>query len=220
MFPFVLFDLDGTLTDPYEGITKSVQYALEDYGMHVSDRTALRCFIGPPLLEQFMEFAGMCREEAEHAVEKYRERFAVQGLFENKVYDGIPKLLAVLRNAGCQLAVATSKPQVFANRILEHFNLHPNFTAVVGSELDGRRTNKAEVIQAALEALHITPNDGAVMVGDRQHDVLGAQKCGIPSIGVSYGYAEPGELARAGATYIAENLATLQRILLQGNELR
>ena len=211
---YILFDLDGTLTDPEEGITRCAQFALESMGIR-EERKNLRRFIGPPLRQSFMEYYGLSGEQADRAVEKYRERFATVGLFENRVLPGIPELLDRLRRGGRTLAVATSKPTVFTLRILEKFGLAPYFRAIVGSELSGARTQKAEVIREALKRLDLGEEElsRVVMVGDRLHDVEGARACGVASIGVRFGYAEPGELERHGADHIAATVEELGRIL-------
>lgn len=211
----ILFDLDGTLTDPKEGITKSVQYALADFGIVEPDLEALVCFIGPPLKESLQEYYGMDDREAEHAVERYRERFSEVGLYENRAFEGVKELLAALRAAGKTLAVATSKPTVFARKILKRYELASYFEEIVGSELDGRRSRKAEVIEEALHRLDMQDRRGQVtMVGDRRQDIEGAKACGVKSIGVRFGYAEPGELENAGADAIAENISELRHLLL------
>lgn len=211
----ILFDLDGTLTDPKEGITKSVQYALADFGIIEPDLDALVCFIGPPLLESFREYYGMDQTEAERAVGKYRERFSDVGLYENRVFDGIPEMLLRLCEAGKTLCLATSKPTVFAKKILKRYNLDGYFEVIVGSELDGRRTNKAEVIEEVLRQINLQDQrERVLMVGDRRHDIQGAKACQIESVGVRFGYAEPGELEEAGADHIAADVDELQHLLL------
>ena len=211
-FDTVLFDLDGTLTDPAQGITNSVAYALAQFGIQVEDRHTLLPFIGPPLKESFMVFYGMDSAQAERAVEAYREYFRPKGIFENRVYPGVPEMLAALQKAGLRLCVASSKPQVFVEQILEHFDLARYFDAVCGSELDGRRTDKAQVVA---EALHRCPGERPVMVGDRLHDVAGAHKNGLPCAGVLFGYGGREELAAAGAEYIAAGVPELTAWLLQ-----
>lgn len=217
-YDYLLFDLDGTLTDPEEGITKCVQYALEHFGIKETDRTKLTGFIGPPLLDSFQEFYGLDKKQALEAVEKYRERFETVGLFENEVYPGIKEMLAALQDEGKVLGVATSKPDVFANRILEHFGLSGYFTVICGASLDHKvRSTKADVIREALQELKITPDEArekVLMIGDRKHDVIGAREAGIPCIGVEFGYAEPGELKEYGADYIASTVRELQEVFL------
>jgi phosphoglycolate phosphatase len=213
-FQNILFDLDGTLTDPGIGITNSVMYALQKYGITVRDRSKLYSFIGPPLWESFQRFYGFSEAEAKKAVSYYREYFSVTGMFENTVYDRIDALLAALENSGKTLAVATSKPEVFAEQILEHFDLAKYFSFIGGSELDGKRVKKDEVIRYALEMSGVTDLSTAVMVGDREHDILGAKKTGIASVGVLFGYGRREELEAAGADYIAETVEDLNKILL------
>lgn len=215
MYDVILFDLDGTLTDPGIGITNSVSYALEKYGIQVSDRTELYKFIGPPLSESFEVFYGFSPEQAKQAVEYYREYYRDKGIFENLVYDGMEELLKKLKNAGKTLLVATSKPEVFARQILEHFSLAGYFTYIAGSNLDGSRTKKSEVIEYALTSCGIEKKDTALMVGDREHDVIGAKQAGIDVTGVLFGYGSREELEAAEATYIAETVAELEKLLLQ-----
>ena len=196
----ILFDLDGTLTDPGEGIRNSVAHALRYYGIQMST-AELNRFIGPPLAEGFREFCGFSAGQAAEAVEHYREYYREKGMLENRVYDGIPELLAHLRGAGKVLAVATSKPEVFARQILHHYGLDGNFQVIAGSELDGSRSKKHEVAAYAL-------------VGDRRHDVEGARQAGIDAVGVTFGYGSEEELLSAGAPAIAHSVAELEQILL------
>lgn len=198
-YDVILFDLDGTLTDSAEGIMNCAEYALNAMGITEPDRSRLLRFIGPPLVDSFMDFYGMSREDALKAVALYRERFPVKGIFENRVYEGIPEALDMLKKAGKRLAVATSKPEVYAKRILEHFELAEYFEAVTGAELSGERNAKSEVIEECLKRLG-NPDKGTVlMVGDRKHDVIGAKACGVDCAGVKFGYAEENELENAGA---------------------
>lgn len=218
---YLLFDLDGTLTDPKQGITTCVQYALKDFGIEEPDLDKLEPFIGPPLKDSFMEFYGFTEKQAQRAVTKYRERFQDIGIFENEVYRGIPQMLKKLRLRGMRLAVASSKPTVFVERILEHFHIREYFDVVVGSELDGRRVEKEEVVREALRRLF---PDGRVdkskvyMIGDRKFDVEGAKALGIDSVGVSYGYGGMEELRAAHADYIVRSVEELRRFLLRGYE--
>ena len=199
----VLFDLDGTLTDSKIGITKSVQYALSKFNIREDNLDNLESFIGPPLSESFQKHYGFELPQAQDAVDFYREYFSTSGIHENVVYRGIPDLLADLKSKRKQLIVATSKPTVFANQILNAFDLHQYFTTVVGSPLDGTRTSKTEIIAHALSTLEKPQNNNAVMVGDREHDVVGAQGNAIDSIAVTYGYGSLLELQRANPTYLA-----------------
>ncbi len=204
----IFFDLDGTLTDPHEGITRCVAHAMTYYGVTDPDPAVLRRFIGPPLIESFQVYFGLSEADARDAVAHYRERFGPIGLFENEVYRGIPEALAALRARGLTLAVATSKPHVYANRIIEKFALAPYFAALSGSELDGRRTDKHEVIEEAIARLG-ADRASSIMVGDRKHDILGAKKSGLRSIGVRYGFAEEGELEAAGADIVVDTPAEI-----------
>lgn len=213
-YQYILFDLDGTLTNSQLGITTCVAYALESFGIHTENPEELRKFIGPPLKESFVKYYNMTDGEGDRAVEKYRERFATVGLYENEVYEGIPELLQKLKAQGKTLLVATSKPTVYSDKILEHFGLKEYFSYIAGSELDGTRVNKAEVIQYALEQMKITESGKIVMIGDKEHDMIGAGICGVDSIGVLYGFGEREELENHGATYIAETVSDLEKILL------
>lgn len=213
MKKYLLFDLDGTLTDPKEGITNSVAYALEYFGIKVEDKDTLIPFIGPPLTDSFMEFYGFSREQAAEAVEKYREYFSDRGIFENRVYEGILSLMKELKEAGKISILATSKPTVYAGKIVEKFGLAEYLTDIQGSELDGTRVKKEEVIRYAMEVNGIDPAD-VIMVGDRKHDIEGAHGAGIPVIGVLFGYGSEEELTLAGADYLAENVEALRRLLM------
>ena len=218
-YTHILFDLDGTLSDPKEGITGSVQYALKALGIDEPDADKLEPFIGPPLKDSFQEFYGLNEEQADFAVKKYRERFKDQGIFENTLYPGMKELLKRLNEAGCVLAVASSKPEVFVNRILNFFGIGDCFKVVVGSELDGTRSRKEEVVSEALERLfpdENVPYESIAMVGDRKFDISGALEFGLHPIGAAYGYAGEGELEAAGAEYIAESVEDLGLFLLAG----
>lgn len=221
MKKYLLFDLDGTLTDPKTGICTCVQYALSAFGIEEPDLDRLEPFIGPPLKDSFMQFYGFTEEQAQAAVEKYRERFADVGLFENEMYPGIPKMLRALRAKGLTLAVASSKPTVYVRRILEHFKIDRYFKAVVGSELDGRRVNKDEVVQEALRQLFGDRQEDlsqVYMIGDRRFDVEGAHKIGVESVAVAYGYGSMEELKEAGSDYIVRSVEELQAFLLRGTD--
>lgn len=195
MYRAILFDLDGTLTQSGEGITKSVQYALEKLGKPEPDLKKLEVFVGPPLLQQFMKYAGLDEETAVKAVEYYRERYTDVGIFENRPYPGVEEMLEGLKRKGYILAVASSKPERFVRRILDHFHLTGYFQEIVGSEMNGGRTSKAEVIEEALSRLHMSEcRKDVIMVGDKEHDVLGAREAGISCVAVSYGYGTEEEL--------------------------
>lgn len=214
-YKYILFDLDGTLTDPKIGITKSIDYALSYFDIKTDNLDDLCKFIGPPLTNAFKEFYGFNDEQVTTAIFKYRERFSDVGLYENEVYNGIKVLLNNLKLENKTLILATSKPATFANRILEHFGLSKYFTFVSGSELDGTRTEKSEVIAYALEQNNITELSKVIMIGDRKHDIIGAKKCGIDSIGILYGFGNREELEEAGADFIFESVESLSENLLK-----
>ncbi|HEX2947573.1 MAG TPA: HAD family hydrolase [Clostridia bacterium] len=212
----ILFDLDGTLTDPAIGITKSVAYALEAFGIHTDDLNKLCKFIGPPLRDSLMEYYGFSEEQALAGIEKYREYFAKTGIYENRLYPGIKDMLEKLKAKGMKVILATSKQKVFADIILEHFGIMQYFDLVCGCELDGTRGRKGEVIRYALETADVKEPDNAVMVGDRKHDVLGAKEAGIACVGVLFGYGGREELHEAGADTIVETVEELSEVLLGG----
>jgi len=221
MKKYLLFDLDGTLTDPKVGICTCVQYALASFGIEEPDLDKLEPFIGPPLKDSFMEFYQMSSEQAEAAIEKYRERYRDTGIYENSLYKGIPRMLRTLNASGMILAVASSKPQVFVQRILEHFKIEKYFKVVMGSELDGTRGSKEEVVRAALRQLFGNKpieRDKVYMIGDRCYDVEGAHAVGLESVGVTYGYGSMEELKKAGSDYIVRSVEELQRFLLRGTD--
>ena len=210
----ILMDLDGTITDPKVGITRSVQYALRSKGLNIEDPDSLCKHIGPPLLSSFMNFYGFSRQEAEELVEKYREYFTVTGMYENKVYEGMEELLKRLTQDGKRLIVATSKAEKFAVKILEHFGLAQYFEDICGATMDSSRSEKADVIRYALEKNYITELEEAVMVGDREHDIFGASQVGIASIGVLYGYGSREELEKAQADRIAETVPEVYDVII------
>ncbi len=220
MKQYLLFDLDGTLTDPKLGICTCVQYALrEEFGIEEPDLDKLEPFIGPPLKDSFMKYYDLSEEQAETAIAKYRERFSEVGLFENTVYEGIPEMLRDLCECGLTLAVASSKPTVYVKRILEHFGIEKYFKAVVGSELDGTRVNKDEVVLEALCQLFgdkPVERDKVYMIGDRKFDAEGARAMGVESVGVTYGYGDMEELKAAKADYIVRSVEELHKFLLRG----
>ena len=227
-YEYVLFDLDGTLTDPALGITNSVMYALKKFGISVSDRSELFRFIGPPLMYSFKTYYGFVDEKAKLALDYYRDRFADGGKFENEVYPGIAELLAELRSAGSRIILATSKPEEFSVEILEHFDLLKYFDFVAGNTLDEARPEKRQVIEHILnsvpdirrtlrtaEGRPALETSGTVMVGDRCYDVTGAAEFGIPAVGVLFGYGTKAELEEAGAAETAVSVAALRRLLLE-----
>ncbi|MCR1918997.1 HAD family hydrolase [Frisingicoccus caecimuris] len=212
----ILFDLDGTLTDPGVGITNSVMYALEKYGITVSDKSELYKFIGPPLMQSFEKYYGFDQNKAERAVALYREYFQDRGIFENEIYDGIQQLLDALKVQGKVIGLATSKPEIYAKQILEHFGLDDYFDFVSGSMLNGERTDKGEVIAWAIQLLGERARytlEEMVMIGDREHDVIGARKNGLASIGVLFGYGSREELTGAGADVVVSSVCELTEML-------
>lgn len=211
---YIFLDLDGTITNPAEGITKCFEYALNHFGIEVESRAQLEQFIGPPLRKSFMEGFGFEEEQAIEAVAKYRERFGPIGMFENEVYPGMEQALQSLKEAGKVLIVATSKPEHMAKKILAHFNLDGYFDDICGSCDDSNRNEKDEVIRYALEKHGITDLDDVLMVGDRKFDVIGAAKCGLRCMGVLYGFGDREELESAGAAYIAETVEEMARIIV------
>jgi phosphoglycolate phosphatase len=216
-YEIILFDLDGTLTDSQMGILKSARYALAKFGIEVGDPQRLVEFIGPPLGDSFRELYGFDAAKTRQAVAYYRQRYARVGIFENQVYQGIPELLAHLVQRGKRLFVATSKATVYANRVIDHFHLGRYFEAVVGSNLDGTRTAKEEVIEYLLAHYGLEQfRERIVMVGDRKYDLIGAQVNRLAAIGVTYGYGTVKELAQYEAVALAESVAELADLLIQG----
>ena len=213
MYSTILFDLDGTLTDSEQGIINSIEYALTKYEIRLESKADLRKFLGPPLKDSFIQFCGFSDEKADEAVNFYREYFKEKGIFENIVYQGIYDLLEKLKSKNKTLILATSKPEPFTLRILEHFDLLNYFDFVAGSNMDNTRCRKDEVISYALNSCKITDLSSAIMVGDREHDIIGAKKVGIDSIGVLYGYGNLQELKNAGATYIAKDTEEIYKIV-------
>lgn len=209
------FDLDGTLTDSGEGILKCAQLTLEHFGVHVEDWHSLRHFMGPPIQDTFHEVYGFDEEKSVQARDYYRIRYNTVGLFENRVYDGIPEVLEDLKAADARLMVATSKPEVTSLRVLEHFDLLKYFEVIVGSEMDGRRDKKADVIREVFRRAGISEEEKAsvLMIGDRRHDMIGAAQTGIDSLGIYSGYAEPGELEKAGGTYVVHSVQEMRELL-------
>ena len=213
MYDIILFDLDGTLTDPGIGITNSVAHALAHWNIEVADRAELYKFIGPPLSDSFMRYYGFSEEDAIHAIAVYREYFSVKGLYENEVYPGIPELLESLKAQGKTVVLSTSKPEKFAVEILRHFGLYDYFDIIAGASMDESRNKKADVIAYAISQMKNPDLSRMIMIGDREHDILGAKQIGIDSIGVLYGYGDRAEHEKAGATYIAEKVEDILPLL-------
>lgn len=214
MSTWILFDLDGTLTDNSEGIIKSARFALSRMGIEDQPDSVLRRFIGPPLHLSFMEFYGFPEEKAFEAVDLYRVRYKEKGVYENALFPGIREMLEKLKNAGAKLCVATSKPTVFTEVILKQHGVYGLFDDIVGANLDGSMTDKTEIIHEVLRRIG-DADAHTVMVGDRSYDIIGANNCGVESVGVYYGFAEPGELEEAGATHIAQTVAELESTLMK-----
>lgn len=231
-YQYILFDLDGTLTDPKEGITKSVQYALKDFGVEEPDLDKLEKFIGPPLRLSFPEFYGFSEEQTTKAIQKFRERYNVTGVFENEIYAGMAAFLQECKAEGIRLAIASSKPQYLVEKVLERFEIGQYFDVIVGCIDEGKRDTKIEVMEEALRQLFAKtvskkkeaderdmtvvefPREQVLMVGDRVFDIEGAKHFGVDSLGVTYGYAKKGELEGAGATYLAGSIAEMRHVIL------
>lgn len=214
MIDTLFFDLDGTLTDPKEGITRSVDYALRTVcHIHTSNLDTLTPYIGPPLIEGFMENHGLDRATAERCKDAYRERFRTIGLFENRLFPEIPSVLQHFQQSGFQLCVATSKPEVFAIRILDHFGLSSYFSQISGACLDGTISTKTQVIQNTLRRIGNPPPDSVLMIGDRKHDIIGAHECGMRAIGVLFGFGSRAELEAAQADAIAQTIPQLSDVV-------
>lgn len=196
MYQTILFDLDGTLTNPALGITNSLAYALEKFNIEVTDKKELYRFIGPPLQDSFENFYHFSKEDSLKAVDFYRDYFRHKGLYENEVYQGIPDLLERLKAQGKKLLVATSKPEEFARQILKHFELFDYFDLVAGASMDGSRRLKGDVIAHALTSAQVSDLSAAIMIGDREHDIIGAKKNGLDAIGVLYGFGNREELKK------------------------
>lgn len=216
---YVLFDLDGTLTDSAEGILNCAEYALERLGKPVPAREQLRPMLGPPLSQTFHSMFGLDEQQAELGIRYYRERYSTVGLFENRPFEGIDKMLAGLKSAGLRMGVATSKPEPFSRRILERFGLDKYFETITGCGLDGSLDTKAQVIEEALRRLGAEDKSRAVMVGDRCYDISGAKEAGLECIGVSWGFAEEGELEQYGAIAVADSYSDLEELLTGAKDL-
>lgn len=215
MYKYIFFDLDGTLTDPGVGITNSIIYSLKKFNIEVSDRTQLYKFIGPPLLESYAKYFNFSKEEANKAVVYYREYFTDKGIFENEVYDGIPELLSKLKDAGIKLVLATSKPEHFALRIMEHFELAQYFCCMCGSSQHETQESKADVIRKAISICNIENTENILMVGDRLHDIEGAKACGLQAAGVMWGYGSVEEFKKYNADYIVNDLNELSNLIFK-----
>ncbi|MBO5953516.1 MAG: HAD family hydrolase [Oscillospiraceae bacterium] len=205
----ILFDLDGTLTDSGEGVINCAILALEHFGLPVPDRQTMRVFVGPPLRDSFVRF-GVPPEKAEEAISVYRSRYIPTGIWENRVYPGIPELLESLKQQGHRLLVATSKPEGMATAVLERFGLAQYFAYICGASMDKSRDSKDAVIACLLERIQ---GSEAVMVGDTHYDVLGAAAHGIPTIGVAWGYGTVEDMQKAGAAAIADSPEELLQLL-------
>lgn len=203
-FDYIFFDLDGTLTDSAPGIINSVANALKHFGLCADDKT-LRCVVGPPLMDSFRDVFHFDEAQCAEALKAFREYFSVKGLYENSVYEGIPEMLSALKNEGKTLVVATSKPEPFARQILSYFGLDGYFAYIAGAAMDESRTKKSEVLSYAMESVGLSDPSRVLMVGDREHDVLGAKAFGIPTLGVLYGYGSEEELKQAGAYMLAKS---------------
>lgn len=216
MFDCILFDLDGTITDPFEGITKCIIYALDSFGIKVNDPRELTSFIGPPLFEQFKKFCGFDDTQAEMAVNKYRERYREIGWRECVLTEGTRELLIKLKKAGKTVALATSKPELFAVKILEHFGISEYFDLIGGAEIDrSGRNSKKDVIEYVINTLDIKDRSRAVIIGDTLYDAEGAEACGIKCIGVLCGYGTEEELLTHGAIAAAEDMKGVAKYILE-----
>ena len=215
MYPTILFDLDGTLTDSGPGITNSVAYALKKWNIEEKDINVLRKFVGPPLDASFAKYYGFSKEKCVQAIQYYREYYLTKGIYENQVYDGMEELLKWLRDTGRRAIVATSKPEPSAIHVLEYFHMDSYFDIIAGATMDGSRVEKSDVIRYALDRAGIRDLSGVVMVGDRENDIQGAKANGLDSIGVLYGYGSREELEEAGAMQIAETVEDLRRCIGQ-----
>ncbi|WP_438350052.1 HAD family hydrolase [Paenibacillus sp. FA6] len=216
-FQYILFDLDGTLTDPKMGITQGVQYALNRFDIVEDDLDSLEPFIGPPLSYSFAEFYGFSELDCQKAIGYYREYFADQGLYENEVYAGIPELLQTLVDQKKTLIVATSKPTVYAEKIIRHFGMDSFFQQIYGSNLDNTRSDKSDIIRSIIDENDLDKSR-MIMIGDRKYDIIGANHNGIASIAVEYGYGSREELLECEPTYIVNTVEKLKDIF--GEEVR
>jgi len=212
-FEYILFDLDGTITDSGEGITKSVQYALNSFDIFVDNLKDLNKFIGPPLKDSFKRYYNFDDEKAELGLKRYREYYADKGIYENNLYDGIVDILDILVKNNKKIILATSKPELYAKQILEYFKIDKYFDFVAGADFEETRVKKGDVIKYALEGAKISELSKVIMVGDREHDIIGAKENNIKSIGVLYGYGDVVELTQARADYIANSTSEILNII-------
>lgn len=214
-YEIIFFDLDGTLTDPGQGITNSVAYALSKYGISVENKQELYKFIGPPLIVSFKTFYGFDEEKALEAIAYYREYYAQYGINECKLYDGMKELLQKLKENGKTIALASSKPEAFAHRVLQNYDILKYFDFVGAASMDEKtRATKEAVLEHTISSLGITDRSRVVMIGDRHFDINGAKQFGLDSIGVLFGYGSEKELSEAGATYLAKDTSEIEKILL------
>ncbi|MVX66895.1 HAD-IA family hydrolase [Clostridium chromiireducens] len=214
-FEYILFDLDGTITDSGEGITKSVQYALKHFGIIEDNLSDLNKFIGPPLKDSFKRFYNFDDEKAEMGLKKYREYYAKKGIYENSLYDGIVEVFEALMKRDKKIILATSKPEVYAKEILKYFKVDNYFTFTAGADFEETRVNKGDVIKYALNEAKISDISKVIMVGDREHDIIGAKENNIKSIGVLYGYGDVIELTQARADHIVKSTEELLNYFIQ-----
>lgn len=213
-YKYLLFDLDGTITNSKEGITKCVQYALDKIGVNEPDLDKLEHFIGPPMVEHFMESYGFDKELSTKLLVYYRERYVPIGIYENEIYDGIIEMLDGLRKEGYVIALATSKPQEMAEEVLRYFDIYKYFDIIVGAFLSEKRTKKSEVIEEVLNQCHVADKSTVLMIGDRSYDVIGANSMGIDCMGVTYGFGSREELKNCGATLIVDSPADILNMLI------
>lgn len=205
-YNYIFFDLDGTLTNPERGLVSSFAYGLSKMGVDVSDREALKRFIGPPLREEWQAVYGFTPDEAEEAIRLFREYFSVYGWWDNEPYPGISDVLSRLKNSGKRLAVASSKPEIFAKKILDLFELSQYFDFIGGALQDKSRDKKSQVLEFVIDSLGVSEKDECILVGDRKFDAEGAAACGIDSLGVAYGHGTREEIDRASFTYVVNTV--------------
>lgn len=213
VYQYILFDLDGTIINSAEGIIKCVKYALKSFGIDETDDERIKPFIGPPLVWSFQEFYHFSMEDAKKATEKYRERYRTKGIYEFELYEGITEVFKTLKEEGKTLALATSKPEVFAKQIMDKAGLSSYLDVITGSEMDGKRDNKEEVLEESFRRLNMPDKKEVIMIGDRKFDIIGAKAWNIDSIGVTYGFAPEGELEEYGATYIVHSPMEIRKIV-------